>query len=350
MIIRKIFPLILLSLFLLALFANLALFQRFFRADESEVKVRIKRGANLRSVATELEAKEVIFNKLIFIITGRLLGYQDEIIPGEYSFPNGLSNLNILKLITDPTINRSYTVMIPEGLNIRQIGRLLKDQLGLDSAKFVNETFNDSLISLLDIEAENLEGFLFPDTYNFSLSAAGGLNGESEREIVLTMFNNFMKKYESKFRNIIEQEELDLLKIITLASIIEGETRYEPEKKTIAGVYYNRLRYRMRLEADPTVQYVLPDGPKKRLMHRDLKYPSPYNTYLKRGLPPGPINNPGLSSIIAALEPENHRYLYFVAKGDGSHRFAETYGEHKKNIREYKKFLEETELNQNGDK
>jgi UPF0755 protein len=346
MIIRKLFPLILLSLFISALFVNLALFQRFFRTDAIEVKVRIKRGANLRGVAEELEAKQVIYNKLIFIITGRLLGYQDEIIPGEYSFSNGLSNLNILKIITDPTINRGYTVRIPEGLNIRQIGHLLKGQLGLDSARFVSETFNDSLISLLDIEVENLEGFLFPDTYNFSLNS----NGDSEREIVLTMFSNFMKKYVSEFRDKIEQEELDLLKIITLASIIEGETRYEPEKKTVSGVYYNRLRKRMRLEADPTVQYVLPDGPKKRLMHSDLKYPSPYNTYLKRGLPPGPINNPGLSSIIAAIEPERHRYLYFVAKGDGSHRFAETYEEHKKNIKEYKKFLEESESNQNEDK
>ena len=343
--IKKFYPLLLLGLFLLSLFVNLAVFQRVYRADDSEVRIKIKRGENLRSVATELESKQVIYNKNVFIITGRILGYQDEIIPGEYTFRNGLTNIEILKAITDPSLNRSYTVTIPEGLTIKQIGRLLQRQLGLDSAQFVNETFNDSLIGILDLDAENMEGFLFPDTYNFNLIA----ESNPEREIVLTMFGNFLNKYDHEIRDEIERENFDLLRIVTLASIIEGETRYEPEKKTISGVYHNRLRKRMRLEADPTVQYVLPDGPKKRLVYSDLKYPSPYNTYLNRGLPPGPINNPGLSSIIAAMEPESHRYLYFVAKGDGSHRFAETYAEHKRNIQEYRKFLEESESNKNGD-
>ena len=99
----------------------------------------------------------------------------------------------------------------------------------------------------------------------------------------------------------------------------------------------------MRLEADPTVQYVLPGGPKRQLMYSDLKFPSPYNTYLNRGLPPGPINNPPLGSINAALEPEQNKFLYFVAKGDGTHRYAETYDEHKKNIALYKQFLKEQE-------
>jgi UPF0755 protein len=99
----------------------------------------------------------------------------------------------------------------------------------------------------------------------------------------------------------------------------------------------------MRLEADPTVQYALPDGPKKRLMFSDLKFKSPYNTYLNRGLPPGPINNPGMSSILAALNPENHNYLYFAARGDGSHRFAETFGEHKKNAELYRQYLDQLE-------
>ena len=99
----------------------------------------------------------------------------------------------------------------------------------------------------------------------------------------------------------------------------------------------------MKLEADPTVQYALPDGPKRVLLYSDLKYPSPYNTYLNKGLPPGPINNPPVSSILAALEPEENNYLYFVAKGDGSHRYAETYDEHKKNIILYKQYLKQLE-------
>lgn len=331
------------GIFIIFLILNLALFQRMFRADPADVMLKIKKGDNLRYIATELEEKQVIENKNIFILTGRLLGYQNEIIPGEYNFPNGLTNLDILKKITDPNSVRYFTVTIPEGMNIRQIGRLLQRQLGLDSAGFVQAAYNDSLINLLGVEAENLEGYLFPDTYRISFSPYGN----TEENIVSMMAANFRKKITPELKEEMDNENLDLKDVITMASIIEGETRYEPEKKTIAGVYYNRLKKHMKLEADPTVQYAIPDGPKRRLVYSDLKYPSPYNTYLHRGLPPGPINNPGLSSIIAAIEPEENNYLYFVAKGNGSHRFAETYKEHKENIQLYKEYLEEQKENNN---
>jgi peptidoglycan lytic transglycosylase G len=330
------------GIFFIALLIDLALFQRYYRTDSADVTVKIKRGDNLRSVAEKLEEKQVIFNVNVFVLTGRLLGYQDEIIPGEYAFSDGLTNLDVLNRITDISSFRYYTITIPEGLNIRQMGRLLEKQVGLDSADFVKATYNDSLISLLGIEADNLEGFLFPDTYQISMTPAANIDSI----IVYLMAANFRKKFNSSIKEELEKEDLDLKKVITLASIIEGETRYEPEKKIIAGVYYNRIKKQMRLEADPTVQYILPDGPKRRLTYSDLKYPSPYNTYLNRGLPPGPINNPGLSSIMAAIHPEKNNYLYFVAKGDGSHRFAETYYEHKKNVQEYRKYLQQLERKQ----
>ena len=329
------------GIFMIALILNLALFQRMFRTDSADVTLKIKKGDNLRNIAIELEEKQVIDNKSIFILTGRFLGYQDEIIPGEYTFPDGMTNLEILKKITDPNSVRYFTVTIPEGLNIRQIGRLLQRQLGLDSAGFVEAAYNDSLINELGVDADNLEGYLFPDTYRISFSPSG----KTEDKIVEMMVSNFMKKISPELKEEMADQDLDLKDVVTMASIIEGETRYEPEKKTIAGVYYNRLRRHMKLEADPTVQYAIPDGPKRRLVYSDLKYPSPYNTYLHRGLPPGPINNPGLSSIIAAIEPEDNDYLYFVAKGDGSHRFAETYKEHKENIQLYKEYLQEKEEN-----
>jgi UPF0755 protein len=341
--IKLIYIFTLAGIFVIALIVNLALFQRIFRTDPADVTLKIKRGDNLRNIAVELEEKQVIENKTIFILTGRLLGYQGEIIPGEYNFSNGLTNLDILKKITDPNSVRYFTVTIPEGLNIRQIGRLLQRQMGIDSAKFAEAANNDSLISLLGIEADNLEGFLFPDTYRISFSPSGN----TEEEIVRMMLSNFMRKITPELKEEMEDENLDLKEVVTMASIIEGETRYEPEKKTIAGVYYNRLKRHMKLEADPTVQYAIPDGPKRRLVYSDLKYPSPYNTYLHYGLPPGPINNPGLSSIIAAVEPEDNNYLYFVAKGDGSHRFAETYKEHKENIQLYKEYLQGKEENNN---
>ncbi len=339
--IKAIYFILLTGIFSAALLVNLALFQRVFRTDPAEVTIRINKGDNLTEVAEELERNQIILNKSIFILVGKVLGYQYEVFPGSYTFQNGLTNIDVLEKITDINSFRYFLVTIPEGLNIRQIGRLLKKQIGLDSARFVKESQNDSLIAMLEIDAENLEGFLFPDTYRFSVSPSGGY----EKEIISSMVSGFRKKITDTLMQSVEDQELDLLKVITLASIIEGETRYEPEKRTISGVYYNRLRKRMKLEADPTVQYVIPDGPKQRLKYSDLKFPSPYNTYLNRGLPPGPINNPGLGSIVAAVYPEDHRYLYFVAKGDGSHRFAETYNEHKQNIQEYRRFLQEQEEN-----
>jgi UPF0755 protein len=336
---KIIYPVMLIAIFLIALLVNLVFFNRTFRNSNTEITIHITMGDNLRSIARVLEDSGVIYNKGIFELTGRVFGYQNRIIAGEYKFRNGLTNFDVLKEITDVERNRSVTITIPEGMNIRQIGRLLQRLYGLDSAGFVRATYNDSLIALLGINAENLEGYLFPDTYEFNFSASDNREGI----IVHRMADQFRNKLTDSLLTYIDVKKLNLKDIITVASIVEGETRYEPEKKTIAGVYYNRLKKRMKLEADPTVQYALPNGPKRVLTYSDLKIVSPYNTYLKRGLPPGPINNPGMGSIMAAIEPENNKYLYFVAKGDGSHRFAQTYEEHKKNIKEYKLFLQEQE-------
>ena len=312
---------------------------KIYRNTGEDTVIKITRGDNLRSVAIKLEQNQVIYSQILFIAAGRLLGYQDQIIPGEYKFTNGLTNLGILKTITDASQSKVYFITIPEGLNVKQIGRLLAKQQDLDSAKFVKETFNDSLINLLGIQADNLEGYLYPGNYQFTFSYADN----REREIVNTMAAEFRKKITTETFDSMKKKDLSLKQLITMASIVEGETRFEPEKKIIAGVYYNRIKKGMKLEADPTVQYALPEGWKRILLYSDLKYPSPYNTYLHKGLPPGPINNPPLSSILAALEPDENNYLYFVAKGDGSHRFASTYEEHKKNIILYKQYLKQLE-------
>jgi UPF0755 protein len=336
-------PVVFLLSFGLVFGANYLFFSKNFRNSDSEIFVKITRGDNLRSVAGRLEQNNVVFNKYSLIILGKIFGYQNNIIPGQYSFGNGLSNIEILKLISDPAITRTVTITIPEGMNIRQIGRLLQRQMIIDSTRFVEESKNDSLLKILGLQAENLEGYLFPDTYEVSFGT-----GNNEREIIRTMFMQFRKKMTADIYEEMKKKNLTLTELITMASIIEAETKYEPEKKTIAGVYYNRLKKKMKLEADPTVQYVLPDGPKKRLLFSDLKYQSPYNTYLNKGLPPGPINNPGLSSILAALYPEEHKFLYFAAKGDGSHRFAETFDEHRKNADMYRQYLNEQEKLKNN--
>jgi UPF0755 protein len=347
---RFTYPSFFIGIFLTFFLFHFTFLTKNYRNSTEDVIVKITKGDNLRTVADKLEESQVIFNKYVFIGLGRIFSYQDNLIPGEYKFSEGLTYLNILKMISDPFVVRTVTVTIPEGLTIRQMGRLLQRQIGIDSARFVEEAKNDSLIGLLGLDPKdsnivNLEGFLFPDTYRFPLS--GNMN--REREIVSVLAAEFRKKITPEIREKMTERNLTLIQLITMASIVEGETRYEPEKKIIAGAYYNRLKKNMRLEADPTVQYSLPE-PKKRLMYSDLKYPSPYNTYLNKGLPPGPINNPGLGSILAALDPERHNYIFFVAKGDGSHRFAVTYDEHKQNIQLYQKFLKEKEEQKEKDK
>ena len=336
------YPLIFTGVFTVFFLIHFSFLTKNYRSSSDDVIVKIIKGDNLRTVAEKLEQGQVIYNKYVFIALGRIFSYQDNLVPGEYKFSNGLTYLNILKTITDPFIVRTVTVTVPEGLTIRQMGRLLQRQIGTDSARFVEEAKNDSLLKTLGFSENdslnNLEGFLFPDTYK--LPVGGNIN--REKEIVKILSAEFKKKITPEIREKMAEKNISLIELITMASIIEAETRYEPEKKTIAGVYYNRIKKGMKLEADPTVNYALPE-PKKRLMYSDLKYPSPYNTYLNRGLPPGPINNPGLSSIMAALEPEEHKFIFFVAKGDGSHRFAENYEAHKKNIELYQQYLKDKE-------
>lgn len=335
---RLIYPFVFIFSFAVFFTANTAFFNRGYNNLNSDAVVKISKGDNLRTVAEKLETAQIIYNKYIFIALAKIYGKEDNLIPGEYNISSGLTYLNVLNTVTDPAVIRTVTVTIPEGMNIRQIARLLQNRIGVDSAKFVAESKNDSLLKLIGIEAGDLEGYLFPDTYQLRFNS---LN--REKEIISVMASTFRRRITPDIREEMNRQGKTLLQIITMASIIEGETRYEPEKKTISGVYYNRLKKGMKLQADPTVQYILPGGSKNRLLFSDLKIESPYNTYLYKGLPPGPINNPGLSSILAALYPEENKYLYFVAKGDGAHRFAESYDGHKKNIELYQQFLKEQE-------
>ncbi len=337
--IRFSYPFLIAISFILFLSLHQIFLHKTYPDNVNDVIIKIAKGDNLTTVAEMLQESRIIYSKYFFIAAGKLYGLEEIIIPGEYKISNGLTSLNILELITDKTKTVTYTLRVPEGMNIRQIGRLVSRQLNLDSAKFVYECSNDSLIKSLGIDAENLEGFLFPDTYQIIVTP--GENNEAE--IIRIMNQQFNKKLSGNLSEEIQNKKLKLIDIITMASIVDAETNYSPEMKTIAGVYYNRLKRGMRLEADPTVQYILPGGYKKRLMYSDLKFPSPYNTYLHKGLPPGPINNPGIDAITAAIFPEENKYFYFAAKGDGSHRFAETYDEHKKNAAEYRKYLIELE-------
>jgi UPF0755 protein len=248
-----------------------------------------------------------------------------------------MTNLDVLNIITDASLFQSIKFTVNEGLTIKQIGRLAEKNLGLSRDKFIEEAKNDSLINLLGLKdsIKSLEGFLYPDTYDVPLDI-------TERGLVHVLFNEFRKRVfnNQEIIDSIAGKKLDFYEVIIMASIIEGETRKEDEKATVAGVYYNRLRKNMRLEADPTVQYALPDGPKRRLTYDDLHIKSPYNTYIIKGLPLGPINNPSISSIKAAINPESHKYIFFVATGEGGHTFTENYQDHLKAVEVYRKKMQ----------
>lgn len=331
--IRKYLKYFLILNFLLLIFIFYQLlYSKYYWKGNNEKKVVIEEGKSLDEIISLLSEKDVIPDAFLFKTAAKLTGKESEIIAKSYLFKNGMNSLELLDILTDRSLTFFIKITFPEGYTIKQMGKLIEKKLSLSKEKFYREAGNDSLIGILGLKGKikNLEGFLFPSTYELQTSV-------NERTLVLIMFNEFRKRMRDNDISESENSENDtaLLNLITLASIIQGETKLEEEMPVIAGVYLNRLEKDMRLEADPTIQYIIPDGP-KRLMYSDLKINSPYNTYLNKGLPPGPINNPGLKAILAAKNPDKHNYIFFVATGTGGHKFSENYQQHLEAVKEYK--------------
>ena len=325
--------LVLLNFILVFLIVFEVFFARYYWEGESEKRFSVKPGKSLDEVISELEKESILKNPFLFKIVAKLSGKEEKIISRHYIFPNGMNNVELLEMLTDKNAYRIAKFTIIEGLTIKQISRVAEKKLFLSPEKFVSACANDSLINILGLKGKviNLEGFLYPDTYIVPLDI-------DEKGLVDLLFREFMKKVgnNQSIKNKIDESKTTLLSTITLASIVQGETPVQSEMPVISGVYHNRLKKRMKLEADPTVQYALPDGPKTRLLYEDLKINSPYNTYKIQGLPPGPVNNPGLAAINAALNPEKHNYLFFVATGEKGHTFSQTYEEHKIAVKKYR--------------
>lgn len=297
--------------------------------DHSPKFITVSKGQSFSSLADSLEVKGIITNKFSFKLAGRILDVAHKMRVGKYSFVDGVTNLEILRDIEGghSTINTSVTLR--EGVRTRIFARILKRHVGIDSAKFMQNYFDTSLIGIYPHDASSLEGYLMPDTYSFFWQ-------DDEREIIQRLITEFREFFVDSLQQRMKQLGYTLNDVMTMASIVEGEAVYDDERAIIAGVYYNRLKRRMRLQADPTVWFVVSDT-SKRLTRNSLKVKSPYNTYLNYGLPPGPINNPGRQSIIAALYPAKHNFIYFVADYNGRHRFAKNYEDHQKNVRLYRK-------------
>jgi UPF0755 protein len=305
----------------------------------SERAVLIPRGASFRTVLDSLQSSGVIRVRWTLDLAGRILGLTKTMKVGKYLFPRGLSNVGILNDLAEGKSRILIPVVIPEGWRMERAALQFGKTLGVDPQRFIALCDNSDFRKELGIDAPSMEGYLMPDTYRFLWQA-------TEEEIIERMVDEFRTFYVDSLRKRQEEVQLTLTQVLALASIVEGEAVLDRERPTIAGVYLNRLKKHMRLEADPTVQYAIPNGP-RRLLFSDLRYNSPYNTYLNYGLPPGPINSPGRKSILAVLYAEKHPYLYFVADGTGGHVFSKSYLEHQKAVRAYRKMKREAAKNQN---
>lgn len=295
-------------------------------------KIAITRGMNVDEISQMLKDSNVVKSALLFKVSAKFSGRSSRIYSGVYYLPKGLNNMeliNILSTFDYAKLGGRGKVTIYEGMRIKQIAALLKKEFDINESEFIESSENDTLINILGLKGKinNLEGFLFPETYIVPVSAGA-------RDIVNILFDEFLKRVfnNPEINDSFKKSPDKLLSLITLASIVQAETGLKSEMPTVAGVYYNRLSSNMKLQADPTIQYILPEGP-RRLMNRDYKKESDYNTYIHEGLPPGPINNPGLDAINACLNPEKHEYYYFVANRDKSHTFSKTYEEHEQAIK-----------------
>lgn len=305
-----------------------------------EVIVTVPKGASLSQVASVLQEKGIISNRLVFKIVGLIRGEQAKIKAGDYALKTGSDAGEVLDLlISGKTLMVSFTV--PEGYNIFQMADLLQKRGIMSRAQFLKMSQDPAMIKELGLEGATLEGFLFPDTYSFRPSEK--TNGE---QIVQAMVKRFWEVYDRDVRSSAEQNGWTPFQVVTLASLIEKEARAS-EHDLVSCVFHNRLKKHMKLQSDPTVIYgVKPMGSK--ITRADLNRDHSYNTYVHAGLPPGPIANPGKASLIAAVHPADKPYLYFVARNDGTHQFSTTLREHNNAVNTYQRGSNANGASRNG--
>ena len=293
-----------------------------------EIKITINHGESLSVISKKLLKKGVITNENIFEVATKIRGLDTSIPVGTFLMQNVKVNHNIINHLVFGNPERKKVTLL-EGWNIKQTSNHLSKEMGFDYNTIVEIINNTSFINSLGIKSQSLEGYLYPDTYYF-------FEGENVNSVIKRLVKEY--KYFWTDSNITKASSISLTQhqILTLASIIEGEAIYDSERPIISAVYHNRLKRGMKLQADPTVQYIIKDGP-RRLLIKDLRIKSPYNTYLYEGLPPGPINSPGFKSLSAALYPDKNDYLYFVAKGDGYHTFSKNEKEHERAKRAFQR-------------
>lgn len=285
-------------------------------------RVTIPKGATFSEVTDSLVAHGVVEHRTWFTLLARLRGIDRGVQAGVYDFARGQTAWNILDILRKGRV-LTLRFTVPEGLTLREVAELAARELDLSPDSIIAAAKDSAIIAMAGIDARSVEGFLLPDTYRLPADVTA-------RELVRYMVRAFNRAWKPEWTRQLDSLGMTRFDVVTLASIVEGEAIRDSERPIIAGVYHNRLRIEMPLQADPTVEYalMLKGEGDRQLYVSDYRTPSPYNTYLHPGLPPGPISSPGLASIKATLHPDKVPYLYFVAMGDGRHEFSRTYQEH----------------------
>jgi len=315
----------------LAAFAVLAGFLLFIHLiapvsfEEKWKEVEIPEGSTFTEAVDILKDRGIIKNRLGLLLLGKITRADTQLKPGYYNLSASMSPLEVFEdLIEGRTVQFSITV--PEGSTLKDIKRKL-EKTGLIDDESWRLVYDKDFLAKLGIDAPSLEGYIYPDTYNFSK----GIEPETIFKIMVQRMNEI---FDDSMKARAEELGMTVNEVLTLASIIEKEAIFDSERPLISAVYHNRLKRNMKLQADPTVLY----GVKKRwkrIRYRDLRRPTPYNTYVIKGLPPGPIASPGIESIKAALYPADVDYLYFVSKNNGRHYFSRTGEEHAEAVSYY---------------
>jgi UPF0755 protein len=289
------------------------------------VLVRVESGSTLGTISSTLASAGVVSHPRLFFWSARLAGLERKLRSGDYEVYPSWKMPRLLDTLASGR-SRLLSVTLPEGITVTEVASRLEAAGITDGAAFLELSRERELLDSLGIPGETAEGFLFPETYLFASSSR-------PRDVITAMVRQFWSVFE-ELRAANPGETLSPFELVTLASIVEKETGLPEERPLIAAVFVNRLARGTRLQSDPTVIYGMKDF-NGNITRRDLKTPTPYNTYLIAGLPPGPIANPGRGALWATMSPAQVDYLYFVSKNDGSHQFSKSLKEHNRAVRQY---------------
>lgn len=329
---KKIILAILVLLGLAAAAAVLVFFVAFApntNVYEGERSVKIPPGSRFEQAVDSLESSGVLLSRQTFEFVARTTGWGSQIKAGHYAIGSGASNYTLLNVLRKG-LQTPVRLTIPPGSRPRVVAAVVAREMAFDPEDFLRAMHSPELARELDTDTTRLFGYMLPETYHFYWLTPAEV-------VVRRVKQAFDRFYEREIRAGADTLNLTKDDVIALAGIVEWEAHVPEERPRVAGVYLNRLRIGMKLDADPTVQYVVmrKEGRKRRLLYKDLEIEDPYNTYRRAGLPPGPITNPSPSSIRAVANAEDHDYLYFVARGDGGHTFSRTLSEHNRAARTF---------------